>query len=285
MSATKRKVAIVTDSTSSLTRAMAEAHGLHVAPIYVTFGTQTYRDGVDLDAEAFYRQLESSKQPPTTSQPTPRDLVQAYTAAAEGAEAIVSVHISHQMSATLDSAQAASRELPGVPIHVLDSRSVSMGLGLIAIAAARAAAAGKGANEVVRLVERLIPKTNVIFTVDTLEYLRKGGRIGGATAFLGSALSIKPVLYVKDGRIEPLERTRTKKRAIERVLELMAERVGTSDNVHAAILHCSVPDEAQALAEQVKARFRCAELLVAEAGPVIGTHAGPGTLGVVFYAD
>ncbi len=285
MSATKRKVAIVTDSTSSLTRAMAEAHGLHMAPIYVTFGAQTYRDGVDLDAESFYRQLEGSKRLPTTSQPTPADFTQTYAAAVENAEAIVSVHISHQMSATLDSAQAASRELPGVPIHVIDSRSVSMGLGLIAIAAARAAAAGKGAGEVVRLVEGLIAKMNVIFTVETLEYLRKGGRIGGATAFLGSVLDIKPVLYVKDGRVEPLERQRTRKRAVKRLLELMAEQVGSSGALHAAVLHCAAAEEARDLAREVAARFQCAELLMVEAGPIIGTHAGPGTIGLAFYGD
>jgi DegV family protein with EDD domain len=159
-----------------------------------------------------------------------------------------------------------------------------MDLGLMAIAAARAAAAGQDATEVVRFVEGLIPKTNIIFTVETLEYLHKGGRIGGATALLGSALSIKPVLYVNDGQVEPLEKPRTRKRAIGRVLDLMAERVGASEAVHTAVLHCDVPDEAQALAGQVAARFHCVELLTVEAGPIIGTHCGPGTLGVTFYA-
>lgn len=150
------------------------------------------------------------------------------------------------MSATLDSARGACQQLHGVAIQVIDSQSESLGLSMIVIAAARAAPAGKEVNEVVSLMEALIPKVNVIFTVDTLEYLLKGGRIGAATTFLGSMLIIKPILYIKDGRIEPLEKARTKKRAIARVLDLVAE------------------------------------LLVSEAGPIIGTHAGPGTLGICF---
>ena len=283
MSEPKSKVAIVTDSTSSLTQAMGQEYGVHVMPMYVMFGTQTYRDGVDLDAESFYRLLRGNKQLPTTSTPTVADFLQMYTELSHQAEAIVSIHVSPKMSATLDSALVASKELPDVPIHVIDSRSTSMDLGLIAIAAARAAAAGQDATEVVRLVEGLIPKTSIFFTVETLEYLRKGGRIGGATALLGSALSIKPVLYVRDGQVEPLEKPRTRKRAIGRVLDLMAERVGSSEAVHAAVLQCDVPNEAQALAEQVAARFHCVELLTTEAGPIIGTHCGPGTLGVAFY--
>jgi len=168
---------------------------------------------------------------------------------------------------------------------VIDSRSTSMGLGLMAIAAARAAASGQDAAEIVRIVERLIPKMNVIFTVQTLEYLRKGGRIGGATALLGIALSIKPVLYLKDGQVEPLEKPRTRKRAVERVLDLMAERVGSRAAVHASVVHCAAPGDVQFLAEQVRSHFHCVELLTAEAGPIIGTHAGPGTLGVAFYTD
>jgi DegV family protein with EDD domain len=262
---------------------MGKQYGLHVIPEYVIFGEQTYYDGVNLDAETFYRLLKNSKKLPTTSQPSVQDFTKLYSALSEEAEAIVSIHLSQKMSATLDSARGACQQLTGVAIQVIDSQSVSMGLGMIAIAAARAAAAGKEVDEVVSLVEALIPRVNVIFTVDTLEYLYKGGRIGGATAFMGSVLSIKPVLYIKDGRIEPLEKARTKKRAIMRVMDLMAERLEDTEGVHAAIMHCSIPEEAQALGEQVKARFHPAELLVTEAGPIIGTHGGPGTIGIVFY--
>lgn len=281
----KCKVAIVTDSTSSLTPAMGEQYGVHVTPIYVVLGANTYRDGVDLDSKRLYEWLQSSKQLPTTSQPTVADFSGMYTALSQKAEAIVSIHISQQMSATVDSARAARKELPDIPIHVIDSLSVSLGLGLVAIAAGRAAAAGQDATQVIQLVERIIPKMNTLFTVNTLEYLRKGGRIGGAAALLGLALNIKPVLCVRDGRIEALEKPRTRTRAVGRLLDLMAEQVGPAAGVHAAVIQCAVPDEAQSLAEQIGKRFQCAELITAEAGPIIGTHAGPGTLGVAFYSD
>jgi len=285
MSETKSKVAIVTDVSSSLTSAVAREHGIYMVPVPMIFGTRQYHVGVDLDTETFYRLLRSNGRLPTTSQSTAADFVQAYTTLSKQAETIVSIHISQQMSGMLDSARAACGELPDVPIRVIDSRSVTLGLGLLALAAARAAAAGQDADEVCQLVEKLIPKMNVIFTVDTLEYLRKGGRIGGAAALLGLALSIKPVLQVKDGRIEPLEKPRTRARAVSRLLDLVAERVSPTERVHAAIFHCVALDEAQQLAEQVQARVNCADLFITEAGPIIGTHAGPGTLGVAFCTD
>lgn len=288
------KVAIVTDSTSSLPPHLAEEHGIHVMPIYVTFacagaagtgGRQTFRDGVDLDAEQFYRRLRESKELPTTAQPSVMDFVQAYTELARQAEAIVSIHLCHAMSATLDSALAAARELPQVPIHVIDSRSVSMGLGLMALEAARVAAAGRGAAEVIGTVKDLIPRMKLIFTVNSLEYLHKGGRIGGAAALLGLALRIKPILCVKDGQVEALERTRTRRRAKERLLEIMEAWAGSAPAAHVAVLHAAVPEEARVLADQVTSRFHCGELHITEAGPIIGTHAGPGTLGLAFYSE
>ncbi len=277
-----KKVAVVTDGASSLTPAQGLDYGVHVAPVYVNFPDKTYQAGVDLDAGEFYRLLRANKKLPTTAQPTAQDFIRLYTDLAKQAEAIVTVVISRHMSATLQSALKAQEQFTAVPVHVIDSESVSLGLGITAFAAARAAAEGKSAQEVVQLVEHIKQSLNVIFTVETLEYLHKGGRIGGATAFLGAALSIKPILYVKDGRIEPLERQRTRKRSVARVLDLVEERAGSSE-IHAAILHCDVPEQAQELGEQLKARCQCAELLTMDAGPVIGTHAGPGTLGVAFY--
>lgn len=189
------------------------------------------------------------------------------------------------MSSTFDSALSACRELPHVPIYVIDSRFVSTGLGLLAITAARAAAAGQDAATVVRLVQELIPRMHVIFTVETLEYLRRGGRIGGAAALVGFALSIKPVLCVRDGQIGPLEKPRTRRRAIERILDLVAEQAGPSGAMHAAVFHCAALDAAQNLAEQLATGYGCKELLAVEAGPIIGAHVGPGTLGVAFYTD
>ena len=278
----KQKVAVVTDGTSSLTPAQGEQYGLHVAPVYVTFGEKTYLSGVDLDAAEFYRLLHASKNLPTTAQPTAQDFIDIYTKLVDEVDEIVTVVISHHMSATLQSALMAQEQFTAIPTHVIDSESVSLGLGMMAITAARAAAQGQDAQQVVQLLEKIKQSMNVIFTVETLEYLHKGGRIGGATAFLGSALSIKPILYVKDGRIEPLERARTRKRAVAHLLELVEEKVGKSE-AHFAVLHCEADEEARELGEQVKAKFNCAELVIAEAGPIIGTHAGPGTLGLSFY--
>jgi DegV family protein with EDD domain len=280
----KQKVAIVTDGTCSLTPAQGEQLGVYVAPIYVNFDNKTYQAGVDLEASEFYRLMEASKKLPTTAQPTVADFLNLYTRLADEVDEIVTVVISHHMSATLQSAEMAKEQFTKVPIHIIDSESVSLGLGMIAIAAARAAAQGQDAKAVIQLVEEIKRRIKIIFTVDTLEYLHKGGRIGGATAFLGSALNIKPILYIKDGRIEPLERQRTRKRSINRLLEIMEENVGSAA-VNVAILHGNIPDEAHELEQKIRGRFNCVELVTSEMGPVIGVHAGPGTLGLVFYTS
>jgi DegV family protein with EDD domain len=284
MTLNKKTVAIVTDGAASLTPEMGLKYGVRVVPIYVMFGTTVYRDGVDLDANKFYDLLRNSAQSPTTSQPTVADFVQVYTELSEQADAIVSVHPSIQLSATVNSARAAKKEFPDLPIHVIDSKSIAHGLGLMAIMAARAAEAGQDADAVVQLINDLIPKMNIIFTVDTLEFLRRGGRIGGAAALLGSMMKVKPVMHLEKGRIEPLEKPRTRKRALNRVLTLMEERVSDKP-VRVVILHCQAAEDAQVFAERVQERFECVELMAAEAGPVIGTHAGPGTLGVVFSTE
>ena len=160
-----------------------------------------------------------------------------------------------------------------------------MGLGFIVLAAARAAMAGKSLPAVVQAAEALIPRMSVLFTVETLEYLHRGGRIGGAAALLGSVLSIKPILYLRNGRVEVLERMRTRRRARARLLETMAERLSPAGGIHAAILHAGALEEAGNLAEEIAARFDCVELHLADLCPVVGTHVGPGTLGLVFYGE
>jgi DegV family protein with EDD domain len=178
----------------------------------------------------------------------------------------------------------AREQFDKVPVHIIDSESVSLGLGMMAIAAARAAEQGQNAQAILKLVENLKQNINVIFTVNTLEYLHKGGRIGGATAFLGTALAIKPILYIEDGRIEPLEQQRTRKRSISRLIELMEKNVGEKP-VRVAILHGNVPEESRQLEQSIRSQFNCVELITSDMGPVIGVHAGPGTLGLVFYTS
>ena len=279
-----RKVAIVTDGACSLSPARGEELGIHIAPVYITFGDKTYRAGMDLDDAEFYKLLAASKKLPTTAQPTAADFVNIYNNLADEVDEIITIVISHHMSATIQSAEMAREQFDKIPVHIVDSESVSLGLGMMSLAAARAAEQGQDAQAILKRIDGIKQRLNVIFTVKTLEYLHKGGRIGGATAFLGSALDIKPILYINDGRIEPLEKQRTRIRSISRLLELMKEKAGAQP-IHVAILHGNIPEEAQQLELLVRAQFNCAELITADMGPVIGVHAGPGTLGLVFYTE
>ena len=279
-----RKVAIVTDGACSLSPARGEELGIHIAPVYLTFGDKTYRAGMDLDDAEFYKLLAASKKLPTTAQPTAADFINIYNKLADEVDEIITIVISHHMSATIQSAEMAREQFDKIPVHIVDSESVSLGLGMMSLAAAKAAEQGQDAQAILKRINGIKQRLNVIFTVKTLEYLHKGGRIGGATAFLGSALDIKPILYINDGRIEPLEKQRTRIRSISRLLELTKEKAGAQP-IHVAILHGNTPEEAQQLELLVRSQFNCAELITADMGPVIGVHAGPGTLGLVFYTE
>lgn len=288
------RTVVVTDSSAYLPDKMVKQYGLHVVPLYVHFGEQTFRDRVDLTSAAFYEKLRDADSLPTTSQPSVGDFVELYRRLSQEAEGIVSVHISSDISGTVDSALTARQTLIAEAttagekppaIHVIDSRCTSMGLGLLTTAAARAAAEGQSAEEVARMVEGLIPRVMVVFVVDTLEYLHKGGRIGGAAALVGSVLQVKPVLYFNEGRIDVLEKVRTTRKAKRRLLEIMEERMGTGTTVHAAITHADAPDEAEKLRQQVAERFNCVEMFVCELSPAIATHVGPGTVGLAFYPE
>ncbi len=275
-------VALVTDSTAYLPPSLVAEYGLTVVPLYVHFGEEGYRDGVEITPEHFYTRLRTARVIPTTSQPSAGDFIEAYRRLVEGgATSIVSIHISSKLSGTVASALLAQEELPAVPIHVIDSLSTSMGLGYQVLEVARRLRAGRSVEEAVAAAESLRERVRILFVVDTLEFLHRGGRIGGAQAFLGSLLNLKPLLALREGRVDAVERVRTKKRAVERMLELLAAEIGKREPVNAAILHAAVPEEAASLGEEVRARMNCRELHVASLSPVIGTHTGPGTLGIV----
>ncbi len=280
-----KKVIVVTDSTAGLPSDLAAQAGLRVIPLWVHFGETQYRDGVDITTEQFYPMLAKAKKLPTTSQPSAGEFLQFYRSLTGEAEAIVSIHISAELSGTVASALAAQQMFDDVPVHVVDARSTSMGLGLIALAAARAAAEGQSAEQVAALAERLVPRMNIIFVVDTLEYLHKGGRIGGASAFLGSIIQIKPILHLENGRIEALDKVRSRKKAMDRLLEIVAERVGTARSLRGAIVNALVPEEAEALRQRLAAAHHFDELYVTALSPAIGTHTGPGTIGIGFYSE
>jgi DegV family protein with EDD domain len=279
-----KRVIVVTDSSATVPQEMVQALDIRVVPILLALDGYTFRDGVEISHEEVYRLLRESKHPVTTSAPSVGDFLQAYAAAAEDATGIVSIHLSPKLSSTYNAAATASQLLDDVPIRVVACDTVAIGQGFVAVEAARAAAAGADLDTVVARAEAVSARVNVLATIGTLEYLRRGGRIGGAAALLGSMLQIKPVLYVADGHVDVLSRPRTQSRAIEVMLEQMAGQVD-GYRVHVAVLHGDRPQAAEALRRTLEDRFNCAELYVSQMTPVMGVHTGPDVLGLVFYAE
>ena len=276
---------IVTDSSADLSRDLLDAMGIQVVPLKVHFGTTTYREGEDLGSTEFYQLLSQAEQLPTTSQPSAGDFYEMYAPLTANGDSVLSIHISSKLSGTCQSALAAKDMLPEADIIVIDSLSASAGHGMVVLAAAEAVRKGKGRDEVIALVERVIKGLEIVFVVDTLEYLQKGGRIGGAAALAGTLLNLKPLLEIRDGRVEPLAKVRTRKKALRRALEVLAKRFDGQDSLRMMVLHAECPEGAEQLAQQVRERFGCTSLQLAEIGPVIGTHAGPGTLGLAAYSQ
>ncbi|MEU0671606.1 DegV family protein [Streptomyces sp. NPDC006172] len=275
-----RHVAIVTDSTAYLPQRTMERHGITAVPLTVVVGGQALDEGTEISTRSLAVALQKRRSV-TTSRPSPQLFAETYReAAAAGATGIVSLHLSAELSGTYDAAVVAAREAP-VPVRVVDTGMIAMALGFCAVTAAETAEAGGSVDEAVTAAEKRAAATSAYFYVDTLDYLRRGGRIGAAQALLGSALAVKPLLQLDGGRIEPLEKVRTASRAIARLEELVAERAGGAP-VDIAVHHLAAPERASALADRLRARVPAlAELHVSEVGAVIGAHTGPGLLGAV----
>jgi DegV family protein with EDD domain len=271
---------IVTDSSAGLPDDLVEKYRVEVVPLNVHFGRTSFREGVNIDNAQFYQMLAQAEELPTTSQPSPGQFHEVYSRLIANGDQVISIHISGQLSGTFQSAMAARGMLPNAEITVIDSLSVSMGQGLIVLAASEAARKGRDHDDVVSLVKKAIRGTHVIFVVDTLEYLQKGGRIGGAAALLGTLLSLKPLLEIRDGHVEPLERVRTRRKAIKRAMEVLEERFDGQGPLRLFVLHAECSEEANQLAQNMRDRLPCTSVRVAELGPTLGTHGGPGTLGV-----
>lgn len=279
------KIAIVTDSTAYLPREWVAQYQVRVVPLKVHWGDETYLDGVDIQPQEFYERLAHSKSLPTTSQPSVHDFLQVFESLAGQSDGIVVLLISSGISGTVDSARAAAREFSRLPVEIVDTRVTSTGQALAVLAAARAAAQGKSLQEVRQAADEVVQGVRIFFVVDTLEYLHRGGRIGGASRFLGTALNIKPILYFNpEGKLDALERVRTRVKALQR-LETLVGEAGNGHALHVGIMHASAPQVAQELCEQITRRFHCQEIFAHELSPVIGTHVGPGTIGVAFYVD
>ncbi|MFC9032841.1 DegV family protein [Streptomyces arboris] len=275
-----RHVAIVTDSTAYLPRRTMERHGITAVPLTVVLGDQALEEGTEISARSLALALQK-RHSVTTSRPSPEVFAATYRAAADGgADAVVSLHLSAEFSGTYDAALLAAKDAP-IPVRVVDTGMVAMALGFCALAAAESAEAGGSPDEIVAAAEKRAAGTSAYFYVDTLDYLRRGGRIGTAQALLGSALAVKPILQLDGGRIEMLEKVRTASKAIARLEEIVAERAGEAA-VDIAVHHLAAPERAERLAERLRERVPgLADLHVSEVGAVIGAHTGPGLLGVV----
>lgn len=273
-------VAIVADSTTYLPQQAMRRHGIISVPVTVVLGDKALEEGTEISARAFEEALRKHR-PVTTSRPSPARFAQTYAAAAEaGARGIVSLHLSAELSGTYDSALLAAKDAP-VPVRVVDTGMVGMALGFCALAAAEAVEAGGTLDDAVAAAEKRAAGTSAYFYVDTLDYLRRGGRIGAAQALLGSALAVKPLLELDGGRIELLEKVRTATKAIARLEEIVLQRAG-NEPVDIAVHHLASAARAQVLADRLRMRVPClGELHLSEVGAVIGAHTGPGLLGAV----
>ncbi len=275
------KVAIVTDSTADLPPALAATRSIAVVPLTLNFDGRSLLDGVDITPGEFYRKLPAAATHPTTSQPSPGQFAEKYTELLTDHDAIVSIHISEKLSGTYDSAKQAAELTDPRRVHVVDSELVSMSLGLIVLGAASLASKGADAEAIVEKVESLRPLVHTYFSVATLEFLRRGGRIGRASAMLGSVLQVKPVLCIRDGAVEPLERVRTFDRALNRIIEL-ARAVDRGKGVCAVVGHADAEKDAEKVGRALEPIAET--LMIQPLGPVVGAHGGPGVVGVGCYA-
>ena len=276
-------VKIVTDSSADMPAELIKELGITVVPLYVRFGDEVYRDGVDINVDEFYQRLTHDPVHPTTIQPSPQDFIDAYQKLVPEADGIVSIHISSKLSGTCNSATQGGEQVEkGCPIEVIDSQSTTIGLGLISIAAATVAKAGGDIKQVLEEVKTAISDIHLLGLFDTLKYLYLGGRIGKAKQLLGSVLNVKPMVTLKDGEVVPAGQVRTRAKGVDRLVDFAQSATNIKD---LSVAYNTTPDEAQALAERVGPVFDKKQVKLARIGPIIGVHGGPGTLFVAFRGE
>ncbi len=276
-------IGIVTDSTAYIDKEYVAANDIEVVPLKVIMEDVSYREGVDIDNDEFYGRMKEPGLFPTTSQPSAGEFLEAYKEMAERYDRLISIHISSGISGTFESASSAAAEMGDYPIELIDSRYTGIQLMMFVQELVKARDAGKGAGELKAMAERMIKESVLMFCVDTLEYLHRGGRIGGAQALMGSMLRIKPLLYI-DGTIDALDKVRGSKKALERLVEVASEKA-KGKRVQVGLTHVRDLERLNELREMVKSALDCdpGAIAVNETGPVVGSHVGPGTVGVGFY--
>jgi DegV family protein with EDD domain len=282
---TAANTAIVLDSTADFPDAAQRFPSWRVVPLYVSFGTESFRDGIDLTAEQFYERLRSSSVLPTTSQPTPADFLAAYTELA-GYERILSLHLAANLSGTFQSAGTAASELGDGRVRTIDTETASAGITLLAFAIQRRLERGTTDEEVDELVERYKAEHGLLFTVDTLEFLARGGRIGRAKAFAGELLHVKPILSIRDGEVIPIKRVRGARKAFQEFVDVLESETKDEPALHIGIAHAAAPERAVQLEKMVRHLRPQAQIDIdTSLGAVLGAHAGPGTVGFFWFTD
>ena len=281
------KIRVVTDSTADLTPELVERYGITVVPLTVFADGKAYKDKIDITNEEFYALLQSSKELPTTSQPSPAAFADVYRQlAAEGAEQIISIHISTALRGTYQSSVlAAGLVAQEVTVHNVDSKIATMGLGLLVIAAARMVEVGDSADNILQVLDEIVKKQRLYFLLDSLDNLHKGGRIGKASHLFGSLLNIKPVLCFTDGVINVQDKVRGNKdnKALERLIEILLEKIDPSKKLYCAMGYCDNKKTAEYIVERVKEHVNCDDFIYLQIGSVVGTHIGMGAVGMAFY--
>lgn len=277
------RIRIVTDTTATLPMEFVHAHGVAVVPQIIVFGQETFFEGATLSFDDFLGRLKLAKQLPKTAAPQTGDMIEAYRRQLEHADTILSIHPSADVSGTVRSAATAKAEFPNADIRIIDTRTVGGNLATMVVTASTWAEQGVGADEIIARLNAMIPRGRIYFLVATLEYLQKGGRLGGASALLGTALQIKPILELKNGRVEALEKVRTHQRALERLKELVIEQCPRTDAAHLCVMQADAVPAAKQLSGDLTTALGIANIPIYSMSASITTHAGPGTVGVGFF--
>jgi DegV family protein with EDD domain len=279
-------IAIVTDSTAYIPANLVQRYNLSITPQVLIWEGETFRDGVDIQPDDFYARLKTAKVMPTTSQVTPITMKTTFDGLIEKGHDVLGIFLSAKLSGTIASVIQAKEMMgsAGDKVTFVDSNSVAMAMGFQVLAVARAVEDGANMDEAIALAEKARDLTGAYFAVDTLEFLHRGGRIGGATRFLGTALNVKPVLAILDGRVEAVEQIRTKRKAVERVLELVSEQTKGKTPIRLATLHAAAEEEARMLLNKASTELDATESIMAPVSPVVGTHGGPGLVGLAYMA-
>lgn len=274
---------IVADTTCGLPRDLIARRGIPLVPQVVIFGEESFHDDRDLDTASFLQKLKTEKALPKTAAPEPPLYYPIFEEAQRKGESVVVVAPTGKASGTVRSAQTAAQEFPDVDIRIVDTQTISCNLGSLVLMADDMAKAGRSANQIVAKLEDMIPRGRIYFLVDTLEYLAKGGRIGGAKRLVAELLEIKPILQIKDGQVDPFEQQRTKKRALARLVEVVEEQCPGGDEAHLCVLQVEAEKEAQVLVEELKSKVNVPDIPIYELPPAIVVHAGPRAMGVGFF--